>query len=51
MLRQAGEIHPVQPDGSLVSRDGPGDEVQGGGFSGAVAPDDGDEIPILQGEV
>ena len=51
VLRQAGDVHAVQNNIALVGGENAGDEVQGGGFAGTVAADDGDEIAVLQGQV
>ena len=51
MLRQAGNIHAVDHDAALVNGPYPGDGVEHGGFSRAVAADDGNEIAVVQVQV
>ena len=51
MLRQAGHVLPVDDDAPLVGGVDAGHQIQQGGLARPVAPDDGDEIPVLQGEV
>ena len=51
VLRQAGDVHAVQNNIALVGGENAGDQVQGGGFAGTVAADDGDEIAVLQSQV
>ena len=48
MLRQLCHILPVNEDLSRINGPYPGDGIQKGGFSGAVAADDGNEIALLQ---
>ena len=48
MFRQAGNIHVVDDDAALINSPYPGDRVEHGGFSRAVAADDSDEIAVVQ---
>ena len=46
VLRQRGDVDAVQLDAALVGLPGAADGVLHGALSGAVAADDGDEIPV-----
>ena len=48
VLRQGGNVDAVQLDAALVGLPGTADGVLHGALSGAVAADDGDEIPVPQ---
>ena len=48
---QAGHVGAVDDDGALVHGPGAGDGVHQGALAGAVAADDGDEVPVLHGEI
>ena len=48
VLRQRGNVDAVQLDAALVGLPGAADGVLHGALSGAVAADDGDEIPVPQ---
>ena len=50
VLRQVGDIGAADGDGALVHRPGAGHGVEHGALSGAVAADDGAEVPLVQGE-
>ena len=50
MLRQGGEIDPVQKDLPRIRQPCAADGVLHGALSGAVAADDGDEVPVVEGE-
>ena len=47
VLGHAGDVLTVDEDGAFVHRPHAGHGVQGGGFTGAVAADDGAEIPVV----
>ena len=51
MLAQAGNVHAVNEDLALVHRPHTGNGIQHGGFSCAVAADDGNEIALVQLQV
>ena len=50
-FRQTGDVPAVENDGARIHLDGARHGVQHGGFARAVAADDGDEIPVVQGQV
>ena len=50
VLAQAGDVGAIDHDLALVHRPDAGHRVQHGGFARAVAPDDGDEIALVQME-
>ena len=51
VLRQVGDVPAAQEDGAAVHLEGTGDGVEHGALAGAVAADDGDEIPFAEGQV
>ena len=51
VFAQAGDILPVNEDGAGIHGPHPGDGIEHGGFTRAVAADDGTEIPVLQGQI
>ena len=50
VLGQVGDVDAVDGDGAGIHRPHPGHGIEQGGLAGAVAADDGDEIPVGQGE-
>ena len=50
MLRQEGDVLPVQEDFSPVREEAAGDGPEEGRLPRPVAADDGDKIPLCQGE-
>ena len=50
VLRLAGDILTVQQDGAAVHGERACHSVEHGGFSRAVAADDGDEIAVMEGQ-
>ena len=51
VLRHIGHVHTVNFDGTPVRLPHTGNGVEQGGFSRAVAADDGDEVPVRQAQV
>ena len=51
VLGKPRNVHAIQADGSAICGKDPGNEVQGGGFSRAVATDYRDKVSLFQGEV
>ena len=50
VLRQGGEVDPVQKDLPRIRQPCAADGVLHGALPGAVAADDGDEVPVVEGE-
>ena len=50
VLGQLSDVHAVNADGALVHRPHAGDGVEHGGLARPVSANDGDEVPLLQGE-
>jgi hypothetical protein len=44
MFRKLGDIQPINLDRALINAKNSGYTIEKGGFSGAVAADDGDKI-------
>ena len=51
VFRQTGNVLPVQKDGSGIHLNGSGHRIQHGRLTRAVAADDGDEVPVVEGQV